>query len=244
LLARGPFGCDDASQTDRREADMTSDGTLATVVAASFLLFLGAIVAFFGLRLFWIILPIWGFFFGLAIGAQGIQALFGDGFLSTTLSWVAAFFLGLVFAMLSYLFWYLAVALMGGYIGYAIVVGFFGLIGVDLGPLVWLLGVAAGIVTGFLTMVLNLQKYVVIVGSGMLGAAAIVGTFLTLLNQLTPADMADHPVKVVTDAGFGWALLFLGIAVVAIGFQMATSRMYEIARYNRWTEYTSPAVAP
>jgi hypothetical protein len=223
---------------------MSSDGTLATVVAASFLLFLGAIVAFFGLRLFWIILPIWGFFFGLAIGAQGVQALFGDGFLSTAFSWIVAFCLGLLFAMLSYLFWYLAIAFMGGYIGYAIVVGLFGLLGVDLGPLVWLLGVAAGIVTGFLTMVLNLQKYVVIVGSGMLGAAAIVGTFLTLFNQLTPADMADHPVKVVTDAGFGWALLFVVIAVVAIGFQIATSRMYEIARYNRWSEYTSSDVSP
>ena len=46
---------------------MSSDGTFATVVATSMLLFLGALVAFYGYRLFWIILPIWGFFFGLAI---------------------------------------------------------------------------------------------------------------------------------------------------------------------------------
>jgi hypothetical protein len=60
-----------------------------------------------------------GFFFGLAIGAQGVQALFGDGFLSTTFSWIVAFFLGLLFALLSYLFWYVAVALVGGIWGTA-----------------------------------------------------------------------------------------------------------------------------
>jgi len=125
---------------------MSSDGTFATVVAASMLLFLGAIVAFFGYRLFWIILPIWGFFFGLAIGAQGVQALFGDGFLSTGLSWVVAFFMGLLFAGLSYMFWFIAVALMGGYIGYGLVVGLFGLFNVELGPVIWILGVVAGVI--------------------------------------------------------------------------------------------------
>ena len=98
---------------------MSTDGTFAAIVAASFLLFLSGIVAFFGTRLFWIILPVWGFFFGLAVGAQGVQALFGDGFLSTAFSWIVAFFLGLLFALLSYLFWFVAVSLIGGYLGTA-----------------------------------------------------------------------------------------------------------------------------
>jgi hypothetical protein len=218
---------------------MNTDGTFAAIVAASFLLFLSAIVAFFGTRLFWIILPIWGFFFGLAIGAQGVQALFGDGFLSTAFSWIVAFFLGLLFALLSYLFWFVAVALIGGYLGYGIVVGFFGLIGVDLGPLVWILGVAAGIVFAVLTMMLNIQKWVVVIGTSLLGAAGVVGTLLVLFNQLMPQQLADHPVKVVTDAGFGWAVLVIAIAVIAAAFQAATTRVWEVSRYNRWTEYTT-----
>ena len=123
--------------------------------------------------------------------------------------------MGLLFAGLSYLFWFIAVALVGGYIGYGLVVGLFGLFSVELGPLVWILGVAAGVIFAVATLMLNLQKYVVIIGSAMLGGAAIVGTILTVLNQVDPSVMADHPVKVVTDAGFGWSLLFLGVAVVA-----------------------------
>jgi hypothetical protein len=218
---------------------MTSDGTLATIVAASFVLFLSASVAFFGMRLFWVILPIWGFFFGLAVGGQGVQALFGDGFLSTAFSWIMAFILGVLFALLSYLFWFIAVALVGGYIGYGLVVGFFGLFGVDLGPVVWLLGVGVGVVFAILTIVLNLQKYVVIIGTALLGAAGVVGTFLMLFNQLPPATAADHPLKVVTDAGFGWTVLALAIAFLGIVFQLATTRMYEIERYDRWAGYTT-----
>ena len=218
---------------------MNSDGFLATVVAASFLLFLGAIIAFFGYRLFWIILPIWGFFFGIAVGGQGVQALFGDGFLSTALSWIAAFCVGVLFAMLSYLFWFVAVALVGGYIGYGLVVGLFGLFSVELGPLVWILGVVAAVIFAVATMMLNLQKYIVIIGTGLLGASGVVGTLLTLLKQVDPSVMADHPVKIVTDAGAGWAIMVLVVAVVGIAFQLASTRYYEIARYNRWTDYTT-----
>jgi hypothetical protein len=219
---------------------MSSDGTLATVVAASMLLLLGGIVAFFGYRLLWIVLPIWGFFFGLAVGGQGVQAIFGDGFLSTAFSWIIAFCLGVLFAMLSYLFWFIAVALVGGYLGYAVVVGFFGLIGVDLGPIVWLAGVAVGIVTAFLTLRFNVQKYVVIVATALLGAAAIVGTIIELFNPLDPATFADHPVKVVFDQGIGWALMLLIIAGVAMAFQFASTRYYEVQQYNRWAEYAGP----
>jgi Domain of unknown function (DUF4203) len=218
---------------------MSSDGTLATVVAASVLLLLGGIVALFGYRMLWIILPIWGFFFGLAVGGQGVQAIFGDGFLSTAFSWIIAFCLGVLFALLSYLFWFIAVALVGGYLGYAIVVGFFGLIGVDLGVLVWLIGVAVGIVTASLTLRFNVQKYVVVIGTSFLGAAAVVATIIMLFNPLDPATFADHPVKVVFDQGIGWAIMLLLIALGSMAFQFASTRYYEVQRYDRWEEFTS-----
>ena len=73
-------------------------------------LLVGLIIAFNGYRLFLVLLPIWGFFFGFGLGAQTIQALFGGGFLATTTSWVVGFVVALVFAVLSYLFYMVAVA--------------------------------------------------------------------------------------------------------------------------------------
>ena len=85
-------------------------------------------------------------------------------------------------------------------------------------------------------MVLNVQKWVVLIGTSVLGAAGVVGTILVLFNHLTPQQLADHPVKVVTDAGFGWAVLVIAIAVIAAAFQTSTTRAWQIERYNRWTE--------
>ncbi len=74
---------------------MEGGSVLGTLLAGGILLFLGSLIAFGGYRLFLILLPIYGFFFGLSFGAHSVQALFGDGFLSTTTSWVIGFFAGL-----------------------------------------------------------------------------------------------------------------------------------------------------
>jgi hypothetical protein len=65
---------------------------------------LGSAIMLLGYRLALILLPIWGFFAGFLLGAQLLQEFFGDGFLATTASWVVGVVLGLLFAVLSYLF--------------------------------------------------------------------------------------------------------------------------------------------
>ena len=101
------------------------------------------------------LLPIFGFFFGIALGAHSIQALFGDGFLATTTSWVVGFFVGLLFAVLAYLFWVFAVAIAAGSLGYTIATGLLTWIGLDLGVFVWLVGMALGVVFAVTALVLN-----------------------------------------------------------------------------------------
>ena len=73
---------------------------LGTLLAGGVLLFLGTLIAFAGYRLFLVLLPIYGFFFGLSFGAHSVQALFGDGFLSTTTSWVVGFFAGVLLSLI------------------------------------------------------------------------------------------------------------------------------------------------
>ena len=75
---------------------------------------IGAAMMLLGYRLALILLPIWGFFAGFIFGAQVLQEFFGDGFLATTASWVVGVVVGLLFAVLSYLFWYVAVVTRRG----------------------------------------------------------------------------------------------------------------------------------
>jgi hypothetical protein len=217
------------------------DGSvLGGIIGGAILLFLGALVAFGGYRLFLILLPIYGFFFGLSFGAHSVQALFGDGFLATTTSWVVGFFVALLFAVLSYLFWVVAVAIVAGSLGYALVAGLFGLFGADLDVLVWVIGVVVGVVFAIGALALNLQKAIVIVATALLGAWAIIGTFLLLFTSATPEQIADSGPKMVLDDHPLWLIMFAVVAALGMIFQFMINRAYEIERYDRWASYTGP----
>ena len=213
---------------------MEGGSVLGTLLAGGFLLFMGSLIAFGGYRFFLILLPIYGFFIGLSFGAHSVQALFGDGFLSTTTSWVVGFFAGLLFALLSYLFWAFAVALAAGSLGYALVAGFFGLFGADLDVVVWIVGVVVGFGFAIGALMLNVQKAAVIVATGLLGAWAIVGTFLFLFTSATPESIAEDGAKMVLDDHPLWFIIFAVVAAAGISFQFRMNRSYEIERYNRW----------
>jgi hypothetical protein len=216
-----------------------SDSVFATIVAAAITMCFGLVLAFVGYRFFLVLLPIFGFFFGLAFGAHSIQALFGDGFFATTASWVAGFFVGLLFAVLSYLFWVFAVAIAAGSLGYTIATGLLTWIGLDLGVFVWLVGVALGVAFAFVAIVMNLQKLVVIVATAMVGAGAILGTFVALFSSEKAPQIVEQPLKSAADVGPLYLLLYLFVAALGIGVQLATSRTYQIERYNRWEATTS-----
>jgi hypothetical protein len=214
---------------------------LGNIIAGALLLFLGGVVAFGGYRLFLVLLPIYGFFFGLSFGAHSVQALFGDGFLATTTSWVVGFFAGLLFGLLSYLFWVFAVALVAGSFGYGLVAAFFGLFDADLDVLVWIIGVLVGLVFAVGAVVLNLQKAVVIIATALLGAGAIVGTFLLLFTNSSAEVFADDWAQELINDHPLYLLIFAVVAAMGMVFQFMANRTYEIRPYNRWDDFTVTA---
>ena len=124
----------------------------------------GLIVAFWGYKLLWIILPIWGFFAGFALGAQTIDIILNEGFLASITGWVVGFGVGAIFAILSYLFYFLAVALLSGAFGYGVTVGILTWLfdKDEVGFLFWLIGIVVGVAVAVLVLRFNIQKYAVI----------------------------------------------------------------------------------
>ena len=141
---------------------MTTDSFFALAIAGLLMLFLGFVLAFAGYRFFVVLLPVFGFLFGFGFGAQTVQALFGEGFLSTVSSWLVGLLFAVSFALFSYLFFVFAVALIAGALGYALGAGVMQALGFDFGFLVWLVGLLAALAFVGGALVLNVQKYVVI----------------------------------------------------------------------------------
>jgi hypothetical protein len=215
---------------------MTTDSFFALACTAVIALLFGFTLAFSGYRLFLILLPIFGFFFGFGLGAQSMQALFGEGFLSTISSWLVGFLTAALFAVLSYLFYFCAVTLIGAALGYSLGVGLMLAIGLDFGFIVWLVGIILAIVVGAATLLLNIQKWVIIAATALLGAGIIVGTFLFLFGGLPPAQLVQNPVRHVLQTSPFWLIVFLVIAALGGVAQYQTSRLWRIEAYNRLLE--------
>jgi hypothetical protein len=195
-------------------------------------LLLGLAVCFAGYRFFIALLPIWGFFFGFGLGAQTLQALFGIGFLATITSWVIGFVVGALFAVLSYLFFVVGVALLAGSLGYALGVGFMNLIGIQMGFLSWLVGIVLAIVVIGVTLFFNIQKYVIIVATAVDGAALIIGTLLFGAAGLSLARLFTDPVRVALENSPLWTIFFLVLAGAGIVVQIMSTRYIELEPYE------------
>jgi len=199
-------------------------------------LLFGMVMTFGGYRLFMVLLPIWGFFFGFGLGAQTLQVLFGVGMLATVTSWVVGFIVGAIFAVLSYLFYLVAVALLSGSLGYGLTVGVLTAIGLNFGFIVWVLGLIAGIVLAVVVILFNIQKYAIIVVTAVGGTAAIIFTLLAMFGNLTLVDLFLGPVRVAIANSFWWLLFFLVLAGAGIVVQIMANRKFEIEAYNRFAE--------
>ena len=194
----------------------------------------GLLLAFAGYRLFLVLLPIWGFFFGLALGADTMQALFGAGFLATVTSWVVGFVVGAIFALLSYLFYMFAVAVVAGSLGYVVSAAILYGIGLNPGFLVWIINMIVAVVFIFVTIRFNLQKWVIIIATSILGAGVVFGTFLMLFYPV--ANFMENPVRLALQASPLLMLLFIVLAVAGIVVQYRQNKAFTLDSYNKWEE--------
>lgn len=197
-------------------------------------LLFGLIVVFGGYRLFVVLLPIWGFFFGFGLGAQTVQVLFGGGFLATITSWVAGFFVGALFAVLSYLFYLAGVALLAGSAGYGAGVGILTWLGLDFGLIVWLVGIIAAVVLAIVVLRFNIQKYAIIVITAFSGTSTIIFTLLAAFGKLSVAELLILPVARAINNSFLWLLFFVVMVAGGIYIQLRDTRSFEIEEYNRF----------
>ncbi|MCU0502920.1 MAG: DUF4203 domain-containing protein [Anaerolineae bacterium] len=212
---------------------MATDSFFALACAGMIGILFGLVLCFAGYRFFLILLPIWGFFFGFGFGLQTMQALLGDGSLATITSWVVGFVVALVFAVLAYLFYIAAVAIIAGSLGYSIATGLLLAIGMNMNFIVWLIGIVAGVALAVVVLKFNVQKWVIIIATGILGAGVIVGSFM-LMFAPKALEAMQNPVKAVLNTSPLLAILMIVVAVIGIIGQFKASSMYTVASYNRW----------
>jgi hypothetical protein len=205
---------------------------------ASIALLFGFVVAFAGYRLFLFLLPIWGFFSGFVLGAQTISYLFNAGLFATVTGWVVGFFVGLLFAVMAYLFYVAAVGIVSFSLGYGATIGILGWIGLNPGFLLWFIAVVVGVVVAFAVYRFNIQKYAIIVATAVGGTGIVIYTFLVLFNGALAVSLLENPVRLALNQSIWWLLFFAIVAGLGIVAQIQANRTFEVVTYNRLAEVT------
>ena len=195
---------------------MSIEGILVGLLA----IVIGAAWAFYGLKLFTILLPIWAFFFGLVMGGQWAQDVFGQGFFSSVLSWGIGIVFGLVLAAISYFWYYAAIVILGGRRRLLAGCRLLRILRLRDGVIAFVVGLILGALFAIGTFLLGVPVLLVMIFSAFSGAAAVVNGVLILFGQI--------PVVAVNVGIFG-SLLHQGVvATVAFILIGAAALFYQM----------------
>jgi hypothetical protein len=205
---------------------------LATVTLALFAVLLGVAFCFAGYRFFLVMLPIWGFFGGFWIGAYTVSLILGGGFLATTTGLVVGFVVGIIGAVLSYLFYLVGVAIIAASFGGALGSGVMGALGFDPGLIMAIVTIVSGLIAAGLTLLLNLQKYVIIILTAVAGAVLIVLAGMLVFGQVSIADLqtGGNFIQPIFQGSWFWGVVWLVLAIAGAILQIRANRMYAFTR--------------
>ena len=219
--------------------DITIQGLLLGALAIA----IGLAFCFWGFRVFLILLPIWGFFAGFVLGANGIDYIFGDGFLATTTGWVVGFLLGLLFAVLSYLYYWVAVILLGGALGYQLTMGLLHWIGFEAdGLIAFILALVGGAVFAVGFFLLNMPAVLVIVASAISGAGATLAGVAIALGLVAVEDSTGGIFGLHTEWEFGWIGIIAAIALAFAGAIYQTRTVADMSAAISADSYMNPGL--
>lgn len=209
------------------------------LLTATMLIALGVLSSLLGLKLFKILLPLLGLVSGIMVGFAGVQGVFGSGTLSTTMAVFVSFVVGLLLAVLSYVFFELAVIVFVALIGASA----FSYMGVALGLreegfLVFMLALSGAIIGATVAARYGVGAQIVVALTSMLGVAWILAGFMLVVGKVSLDDFAATSVAAtmlrIVDQSFLWFFVWFGGSLVAMQVQ---NRLAQLDTFTTAFEY-------
>jgi hypothetical protein len=194
------------------------------IIIATGLILIGGISALLGVKLFRVLLPLVGLVAGIMVGFGGVQAVFGTGAISTTIAVVMAVIVGALMALLSFLFYEIAIMVLSIMVGASAMTYLGVAIGLEnAGFVLFLLGLSGAILGFIVAASSNLSVSFVIVVTSMLGVGYILAGVLLLVGAISLDDLSNGgiiPAVVETvDQSFLWFFVWLAGTIVSMNVQ-------------------------
>ena len=202
----------------------------------------GLLFCFRGYLLMRIVIPLWGFFVGFALGGAIISAITDRAFLGTVLGWIVGIVIGLVFAFIAYTYYAVAVVLTMATVGYLLGSTLMVALDVRWNWVVVAVGVVVGFVLALGAILIDLPTVVLTVVTALSGATATIGGVMLIVNRLDLADLGDDAITSQINASWGWWLAYLVLALAGVFAQVQATENVRASVRSTWkTAATPPA---
>ncbi len=199
---------------------------------------LGALLLFAGYRFARVLLALWGLIGGFMAGSAIFTDFSGDAFIATTLGIVTGIIVGVVFAILAYLYYSVAVVLLTAGIGYAIGSSFITVFGIDPGFLSASVGVIVGLAFGVAAVMFRVPKALLIALTSFAGAITAIGGILVLFNQIPLSFYDFSATRVIVASSWAWSLAALALTGLGIVAQFMLDQEYELEEWMAGSDTT------
>lgn len=211
---------------------------LGNILGAIILALIGAALLLNGYRWFRLLLPIWAFFVGTSAITALVSGIFGQNFFSTAVACIPAVLVGLVFAVLSYVWWTVAVLFWAGSVGFALFAGLLSALGINGWFIVWLAGVVGAVLFIILAMRTELRKFLPIFLTASAGATMLLSAVLLLFGRpLEELNWGTFYGPLASGASGSFLAIVLWIVLTSVGMAIqsaSNNRSLEVdmARYD------------
>lgn len=211
------------------------------VVVGILALVIGGLFCFRGYLAMRLIIPVWGAFAGFALGA-GLVAYFSDeGFLSTLLGWVVGIAIGVVFALIAYLYYAVSVLIAMASIGFTLGASAMVALNVTWSWVIILVGVLLGALLAFLAIVADLPTALLVVLSAMAGAIAMTSGVMLIVGALGTDDFTAAAATDLIQDDWWWYIVAIALAIAGLLSQIRTVESLRASLREAWTESSGTA---
>ena len=204
------------------------------ILVGIFALIVGLVFCFSGYFALRVVIPIWGAFAGFMLGAGLMDNFTDEGFLASALGWVVGVAVALVFGLLAYVFYEIAVILAMGAIGFALGSTLMVALGITWSWVIVLVGLAAGVLLAILAVVGDMPMIVLSVLSALAGASAATTGIMLIFGAISLSDFDSVATTDRLNEDWWWFAIYAGLAIVGLIVQIRNTTRLRASMREAW----------
>ena len=191
-----------------------------TIVVGIIAVLIGALLCFRGYVTMRVIISLFGAFVGFLLGAGLVAGVTDSSFGQLALSWLVGIIGAVLFGVLAYFSYQVAVVIGMAAIGFTIGTTVMAAVGVGSQAATVAVGLVAGALLAVIAIATDLPAVILVVLTALAGASVTVAGVMVIAGTIGINRMTAEGVSAEMSRGWWWYVLYGGLAVLGIIAQL------------------------